>query len=389
MRRVALLIETSREYGRGLLRGVTRYQRERGPWSLYFEPKGLRELPAAWLGDWDGDGILVRADDRALADAVVRSGIPAVELRFTFTDLPLHSVGIDNAAVVDLAVGHLLECGFRSFAYCGLPPGENAWADYRGEQFLARVRRTGAAGAAYPYPPGHRGRGWERDQQSLAAWLAGLPRPVGVMACNDDRGLQVLDACRRTGLRVPDEVAVVGVDNDEFLCNLSTPPLSSVDVGVERAGYAAAELLERLMAGEGGPPGPVFLPPIGVVVRRSTEVVATADADLARAIRYVRENACTGLRVADVLRQCGRSQSTLQRQFRAVLGRTPKAEIVRVQVERAKQLLASTDLSVGGVAERCGFSHVKRLCGVFRGQTGQSPGQFRKAVRSAGTGADS
>lgn len=388
MRRVALLVETSREYGRGLLRGIGRYQSERGPWSLYFEPRGLRELPAAWLGDWDGDGILVRADDRALADAVVRSGIPAVELRFTFTDLPLHSVGIDNDAIVDLAVGHLIECGFRSFAYCGLPPGQNAWADYRGERFVNRVRSAGGEGAVYSCPPpfpqvGH-GSAWERDQQSLGAWLAALPRPVGVMACNDDRGIQVLEACRRADLRVPDEVAVIGVDNDEFLCNLSTPPMSSVDVGVESAGYAAAELLERLMTGDCGGRAPVFLPPLGVVARRSTEVTAVADPELAQLVRYVRDHACEGIRVDDILKQSSRSQSTLQRQFRALLGRTPQAEIVRVRIERARQLLAQTDLSVADVGNRCGFSHAKHFCTVFHKQVGESPGRFRRSARPSG-----
>jgi LacI family transcriptional regulator len=378
MRRVALLIETSREYGRGLLRGVTRYQRERGPWSLYFRPQGLGELTADWLREWHGDGILVRADDRALADAVVRSGVPAVELRFSFPDLPLPSVGIDSGGIVDLAVGHLLDRGFRALAYCGLPPGENRWADLRGARFAERVRQAGVPGAVFP---ARRRAAWDDDQRALAGWLAGLPRPVGVMAWNDDRGLQVLDACRRAGLRVPDEVAVVGVDNDELLCNLSSPPLSSVDTGVERAGYAAADLLGRMMGGERVPPEPVFLPPVGVVARRSTEATAVADAELARLIRLVRDRACDGLRVGDLLRQSSRSQSTLQRQFRAALGRSPQEEITRVRLDRARHLLAHTDMNVAAVAERCGFAHAKHFCTAFLRGTGQTPGQFRKATR--------
>jgi LacI family transcriptional regulator len=190
-----------------------------------------------------------------------------------------------------------------------------------------------------------------------------------VVACNDDRGLQVLDACRRAGLRVPDEVAVVGVDNDALVCNLSSPPLSSVDTGVERAGYAAAELLERMMAGEKVRPEPVFLQPVGVVARRSTEVTALADAELAGLIRHVRDHACDGLRVGDLVKRSSRSQST------------PQEEIARVRLDRARHLLAHTDLSVAAVAGRCGFAHAKHFCTAFLQGTGQTPGQFRRATR--------
>jgi LacI family transcriptional regulator len=277
-------------------------------------------------------------------------------------------------------VQHLLERGFRSLAYCGLPAGANVWADFRGEQFAAQVRQAGGACTTFPCPRRRR-LTWEDEQQALARWITRLPRPVGIMACNDDRGLQVLDACCRAGVQVPDEVAVIGVDNDEFLCNLSTPPLTSVDVGVERAGYAAAELLERLMAGKKVKPVPIFLPPIGVVVRQSSDVMAIADEELARLIRYIREHACDGIRVDDLLKRSTRSQSTLQRQFRAVLGRTPKAEIIRVQLERAQQLLVHTDLSIGAIAERCGFAQLKRFCAVFHAKLGLPPGQFRRQAR--------
>src|SRR5262249_29800449 len=157
------------------------------------------------------------------------------------------------------------------------------------------------------------------------------------------------------GLRVPDEVAVIGVDNDEFLCHLSSPPLSSVNTGAERVGYEAAALLDRLMAGGRPPTAPILLPPVGVVVRSSTDVVASEDRELAELIRFVRDNACGGLRVEEALRRSSLSPSTMQRRFKALLGRTPKQEILRVQLERAKQLLAETDLTVAEVAAKCGF----------------------------------
>ena len=251
IRKVALLIETSREYGRGMLRGIIRYQRENGPWSLFFEPRGLGETPPKWLARWKGDGILVRADTWPLARAILRSGLPAVDLRVSLPGLSLPFVGIDGRITVKLIFNHLWEQGFRRLGFCGLPAGDNVWSDFRQNELL---RLALAAGCACHFFPAKRFRGrrpsWEIEQKRIATWLRTLPKPIGIMACNDDRGLQVLDACRQAELRVPEDVAVVGVDNDEFLCNLSIPPLSSVALGVERAGYEAAALLERLMAGE-------------------------------------------------------------------------------------------------------------------------------------------
>jgi LacI family transcriptional regulator len=382
---VALLVETSREYGRGLLRGIIRYEREHGPWSIYFQPRGLGEPPPEWLADWDGDGILVRADTRKLADAVVASGIPAVDLRVSLPGLKLPSVGIDNRAMVDLVFDHLRDRGFRHFGFCGLPRGLNIWADFRGECFARRAHEAGCDCHIFDAPRRGRSTGiWEVEQEAIAAWLTSLPQPVGVMASHDDRGLQVLDACRRAGLRVPDEVAVVGVDNDEFLCNLARPPLTSVDVGVERAGYEAAALLDRLMARKRVPEQKLFFPPIGVVVRESTDVMAISDRELAELVRYIREHACEGIRVHDVLKRSSLSPSTLLRRFKAVLGRSPKEEILRIQLDQARRLLASTDLPVSAVASRCGFGELKRLSTLFRSKVGMTPGMFRRQARPSG-----
>jgi LacI family transcriptional regulator len=378
---VALLVETSREYGRGLLRGIIRYEREHGPWSIFFQPRGLGDPIPDWLADWDGDGILLRVDNRKVAEAVIACGMPAVDLR-GLLGLKMPRVGIDNGAMVDLVFDHLRDRGFRHLAFCGLPRGLNHWMDFRGDCFAQRAKEAGLVCHMFRARRHGRSTGaWESEQEQIASWIAGLPRPLGLMACNDDRGLQVLDACRRAGVRVPDEVAVVGVDNDEFLCNLSRPPLTSVDVGVERAGYEAAALLDRLMRRKRVAQQQIYFPPIGVVVRQSTDVMAIDDRALVELVRYIREHACTGVRVNEVLKQSKLSSSTLLRRFKALLGRTPKQEILRVQLEEAKRLLASTDLPVSGIAERAGFGELKRLSTVFRARFGMSPGAFRRQAR--------
>jgi LacI family transcriptional regulator len=382
---VALLIETSREYGRRLLRGVIRYLHKQGPWLLLFRPAGLTDLSHTWLRDWKGDGILVRADSPQLLNAVVQTGRPAVELRLTVHNQKVPAVGIDNQAVVELAFHHLWERGFRNFAFCGWPTGEMLSADFRRQHFEQLVARAGGRCSIFAAKHEPRRKALsEGELTRIADWLTSLPKPVGLMANNDDRGLQVLEACRLSGLQVPDEVAVLGVDNDEFLCNLSNPPLSSINVGAERIGYEAAALLDRLMAGEPAPSAPIYLPPLGIVVRRSTDVVASEDRELAELVRFVRDNACSGLRVEEALRRSRLSPSTMQRRFKALLGRTPKQEILRVQVERAKQLLTETDLTVAEIAANCGFGELKRLSEAFRIAVGLAPLAYRRQLRIEG-----
>ena len=219
---------------------------------------------------------------------------------------------------------------------------------------------------------------WEEEQEAIAAWVLSLPRPVGVMACNDDRGQQVLDACRRVNVLVPEEVAVIGVDNDEILCSLSSPPLTSVDINTVQVGFEAAALLDRLMAGRRPPAEPFLLPPRGVVPRESTDVLATDDRELAAAIRFIRDHACDGLRVKELVRKTGLSRRALERRMEKLLGRSPKEEITRVQIERAKRLLTETDLSAATVAEKCGYSQPKYFSQVFHGKVGLPPGAYRR-----------
>jgi LacI family transcriptional regulator len=222
---------------------------------------------------------------------------------------------------------------------------------------------------------------WEDEQEQIAAWIRRLPRPVGVMTCNDDRGLQVLDACRRIDVLVPEDVAVIGVDNDEILCDLANPKLSSVHIDTDQVGYAAAALLGRMMDGEPPPEKPVLLAPRIVVARESTNVLATEDRELAEAIRLIRERACEGLRLKDFSRMTSLSRRTLERRVRDLLGRSPKDEITRVQLEKAKALLVETDLTVVTIAAKCGFHQPKYFSQVFHAKIGTPPALYRRHVK--------
>jgi LacI family transcriptional regulator len=379
--RVALLVESSRSYGRDLLHGIAEYVRLHGPWSIYLDDRGLAEVPA-WLAAFDGDGIIARVENRKVGRAILDRGVPAIDLRGLLLDLEMPLIETDDEEVVRLAVAHLLERGFRHFAYCGFV-GAN-YSDKRSESFTRRLAEAGFTPHVYQPPSQFRARGiWEWERQNLTyqdhvtRWLEELPRPVGLMACNDIRGQQVLNACREVGIAVPDEVAVIGVDNDEVLCDLSDPPLSSVVPNSRRIGYEAAALLERLMNGKPPPRETLFVKPLGIVTRHSTDVLAIEDRDVAGAVRFIREQACRGIKVEDLLAEVPLSRSVLERRFVKLLGRTPKAEILRVQLERVRQLLAETEFPLTRVAAMTGFEHPEYLSVVFRKKTGQTPGQYR------------
>ena len=374
---VAVLIETSRSYGRGLLRGVRRYLAEHGPWSVFMELRALESPPALWLKKWKGDGILTRTGNGVMADAVQRVGVPTVELRSPRLNPNAPWVGVDNHVMGKIIAEHLMQRGFRHFGVCEI--GTEIYFEERRVNFIETVQQVGYDCSAYhakgrPERPAQ----WEKHQDDLAAWVAELPKPVGVMACTDQLGFFLLDACARAGVAVPEEVAVVGVENEESLCTMAMPTLSSVKFNAERIGYEAAAMLDRLMAGEETPTEPVLIEPLGVVTRGSSDVVAIDDPEIAQAVRFIRETACDGIAVTDILKEIAVSRSALERRMRAVLGRSPNAEITRVRVERAKELLISTDQPLTTIARRTGFQTPQYLVQVFRRQVGVTPGQFRR-----------
>ncbi len=363
MRHVALLIETSGSYGRGVLHGVAKYNRAHGGWSTYFHPHGLGDPPPPWLTGWKGDGILARIDTPEIANLLIKSNVPVVNLRATIDQLPFPYVGPDHDLIAKSAAEHLLERGLKHFGFCGKPPGIHPGLDERGFRFAQIIESAGHPCAIFP--ANSREDSWERQQERLAAWIRQLPKPVGVMACNDEYGLQVLDACRRCDATVPDEVAVIGVDNDEHLCDLSIPPLTSVDVNAEQIGYTAAELLDQLMQGRKFSHKPLRLAPRGIFVRLSTDTVASDDEDVNRAIQFIREHGCKGLRVVDVLAHMGMSRASLQPRMKRVIGRTIHEEIERTRLARVKELLLSPEMTIKQVARATGFSSVQYMTRVF------------------------
>jgi LacI family transcriptional regulator len=378
MKHVALLIETTGSYGRGMLQGVARYNREHGRWSTYFRPHGINDAPPAWLKKWKGDGILARVSKKETAKLLEQTGLPIVNLRSMVSGLPFPQVSADQEEIARLAEQHLRDRGLKHFAFCGRMPGVNPSLDERAAHFRKLIEAGGQTCHTYDAVHADDDSNWEEEQDRLAVWVSKLPKPIGIMAANDERGLQVLDACRRANIPVPDDVAVIGVDNDAALCELAIPPLTSVDVHAEGIGYEAAALLDRIMSGTKVPNKTIQVPPRCVMIRRSTDTVASEDEEVGRAIRYIRQNACRSLQVVDVLAYMGMSRASLQQRMKAMMGRTIHQEIQRVRMSRAQELLVMSDLTIKQIARESGFASVQYMTRVFRATAGETPALYRR-----------
>jgi len=378
---VALLVETSLAPGRDILSGIAQYLREHQPWALYHEPHSLADSLPSWLRQWQGDGIIVRAQNQEITRAVKATGIPVVDVLGVIPEAGLPLVHVNNPLVAQLAADHLIERGFRHFGFFGIK--DENWSEQRRDGFGQALASQAAPPTVLEVPrPILLRTPWEIQQDVLAKWLGALAKPIGILVASDQLGHHLLEACHRAGIAVPDEVAVVSVDNDETLCEFCNPSLSSVDAGHKAVGYQAAALLQRLMSGEAPPAAPIYVEPRGVVTRRSSDVLATEDRQVALALKIIREHASEGWSAAEVIAQISVSRSVLQRRFRKETGRSVQEEIINARLKRARELLVESDLSLALVAERSGFKHQEYLGATFKAHFGKTLLEYRREVTS-------
>lgn len=381
--KVALLIESSNTYSRDLLHGIRSWQRSNDAWAIRLTEHARGAKPPAWLKTWKGDGIIARVENTSIANVLKATKLPVVDVSAALPSLPFIRVATDSEAATSLAIDHLRECGLHQFAYCG--NNSFNWSQKRYKYFSDTLKSLGHSCFNYIVPPNKTKQPLRGDQEvdAIASWLLTLPKPIGVLACYDIRGQQVIEACQQAGIRVPDEVAVLGVHNDELLCDLCDPPLSSVIPDAKQAGFRAAEILSGLMKNKGDkrpstPPTAHLIAPLGVARRQSTDLVAIDDPKLSDALRYIRHNANRGITVTDVLQAVPMSRTLLERKFKEHLGITPHHYILNNRLERVKTLLVNSKSSINEVADKCGFEHIEYLSVAFKRETGLTPTQYRK-----------
>ena len=384
MPRVLLLVETSDSYGRRILEGAGRYVREHGPWSLFFEPRGVDDRLRPWIARWRGEGILARTSSPGMAELLRTTGRTMVELLGDRAEQPA-KVHADNASGGRLAAQHLLGCGLRHFGFFAF--GDAWWIDMYRDGFQRTLEAQGFTCEVYQPPRFNRSvfpKWRESMRPRVSAWLESMPKPAGILAPGVEYAGLVLSLCRQLEIAVPEHIAVMSATDDAAICNVFTPPLTCVDMPAERIGYEAAALLDRLMAGEKPPQQTLWIPATHIVERQSTNLVAIGDADVARAVRFIREHACQGIRVSEVVVHTGVSRRILEMKFQQHLGRTPKDEILKIQLDRVKFLLSSSEMSIETIARESGFPAFKHLASLFRRELGVTPRVFRKMHRFVG-----
>ena len=380
---VAILLESSHEISRGMLRGILDYVRLCGPWALHIESGGASDQKLPRLKAWRGAGIIARIPNAQAAADIAEANLPTVVIdpldAYLERAHPLARccrVQCDSEAVARVAADYYLTMGFAHFAFVGEPTGMN-WSLWRQEAFARRLAEAGHTCAVYP-PPAPGETEWEAERKRMCRWLKRLPKPLAVFAANDARGRQVLNACLTADIPVPYEAAVLGVNNDELICETSLPPLSSVAVNMVQAGYAAAEILDQLMRKTLKRQRCVTYAPCEVVTRASTQRVQVTDRLVIKALEFIRINSGLNVRVSDVADHAGVTSRWLEKRFALSLGRSIMEEIQRLRIDTLRSLVSQTDLPFTQIAQRCGFASANHLGIIFKERFGMTMSAFRE-----------
>ncbi len=380
--KVAVLIEASRAAGRGLLSGIVKYINSHNNWACYREPPSYTRLGGQknllrWLKSIDIEGIIAHDHYAKEIESLISEKIPMVIASVDREKYPFLPTFSDNGiATGQMAAQHLLERGMINFAYYGLRK-KDAFRD-RGNSFRDQIKQAGYKTYFYESKKTLGKSSWETELSNISNWLLSLPKPVGIMTYADDYSQQIVEACKVAKLKIPDEVAVIGVDNDNLICNLSNPPLSSVALKYERAGYEIAKLLDKLMNGEKMNGQQIIIEPTHIVTRQSTNTLYLDDPVVLKAIRYIHENSNRILQVDDVVRVSGLSRRALQQRFNRILGRSIFDEIQKRHSDQIAKMLIETNLPISQIALSLGHSGVEHISRYFRLAKGCSPTEYRK-----------
>jgi len=410
--RVVLLIYPNAAYDSAVFRGIMRYSREHGPWVFYpsWEFPGLPltmseavnahgdqislrhsgarsrvRLPS--FDDWGATGVLGRLQTSAIVEQVANSKLPVVAIDLARAQLPPGSrigkaseLRTDSQGAGRLAAEHLMERGFQRFAFCGYVG--RVWSDQRLQGFQQRLKDACFSCEVYEPPKAKSMRYWNREGPVVQAWLRSLPKAIGLFACNDVRGRQVLESCLLSNISVPGEVAIVGCDNEELICTTTEPTLSSVAYDGEDGGYQAAALLDALMRDPKAPQQRLVSNALRVVTRRSTDIIAVDDPCVSAAMQFIRARIRDPIRVEDVVENAKTSRRSLELLFRQVLGISIGKDILRARLTAVERLLVDTDLPAWRIAELTGFNSLQYLSRVFHRELQVPLGDYRKRHRT-------
>ncbi|MEE4130327.1 MULTISPECIES: XylR family transcriptional regulator [Pseudomonas] len=380
--RIALLFNGSKIYDRGIISGIGNYlSSTRASWDLFLEEDFLCRLRG--IERWQGDGIIADFDDPLIGEALAGIKLPVVAVGGSYQDARAYPKGIpyvatDNDALMKLAYEHLIEAGLTRFACFSLPESQaNRWAQEREKAFRRLLQRDGLHVDIY------RGMGtsaplWDSAVEQQIAWLQSLPKPIGIIAVSDARARQLLQACLTAGIAVPEQVALIGIDNDPLTRTLTRVPLSSVIQGTETMGRTAAHLLHQMLHGMPSAGTQILIPPDAINVQASSLHQPLGDPYVMQALLFIRQYACQGIKTAQVAAYVGISRSSLESHFRKVRGCSVHDEILRFKLAAAASGLENTDSAIADIARDCGFTSAQYLHTVFRREFGCTPREYQQ-----------
>ena len=379
-KRVLLLMEPDRGWVRELLIGIAKYCRLNNPWGtyrlsqFYWRPEHKRNKNEIdKLMQWKPDGIITREMD--YIDDLMKLGIPVIgsDTPRDLLDIPI--ITSDFQLTGAMAADYFLEKGFKNFAFCGY--SDVAWSTKRLEGFQKRLSSKGFEVNVYMRPITTMRQLWSGGIERLSKWLKTLQKSTGIMTCSDERSLHVLEACKASSILVPEQISILGVDNDEILCDLANPPLSSIAFNTEDIGYITAERLDKMMSGQKFTNDNITAKPTRVITRHSSDIYAIEDSQMALALAYIRENRFSLMNVSDVVKCTSVSRRNLELRFKKWLNRSILDEIKRVHVNLMAELLIETNYSVSKIALMMGHNSIDNICRYFKGQKGMSPAKYR------------
>lgn len=385
--RVALLFNANKIFDREVIAGIAGYlSSTRSSWDLFLEEDFRLRLPG--IEKWQGDGIIADFDDPAVAEALASSRIPLVAVGGSYENEADYPTGVpyvatDNFKLIKLAYDHLIEAGLRNFALFSLPESqENRWAQEREKAFRALMRRDKLDAEIFR-GQGTSAQSWDEAVQQQIRWLHSLPKPVGIIAVTDARARQLMQACMIAGIEVPEQVALIGIDNDPLARMLTRIPMSSVIQGAQEMGRTAAHLLDQMLHGVRLSGTRILVPPAGINVLASSKHEPAKHPHVMRARHYIRQYACQGIKTDQVADYVGISRSSLESYFRRELGCSVHDEILRFRLDAATAILERGECNLADVALKCGFTSSQYMHSVFKRELGCTPRAYQERSMKA------
>jgi LacI family transcriptional regulator len=389
MPQVMLLLEMSNKINRDRIQGILRYERLYGPWRLHIVEGKRFEQPLRDLRSLGVDGVIAGTTLTELLEPIMCAQVPTVlfdpldpHATEAYPQFRYSTVCCDSAHVGRMGAEYLLEQGFTQFAFVS-DIWDSNWSLKRRDGFVRRLAEAGLTCHVYESLSEAAINDWGVEQKGMSSWLAKLPKPIGLMAANDVRGRQVLDTCMMAELSVPDQIAVLGVDNDELICATTNPPMTSILRDTDGSGYYAAQMLDRLIRGKNRKSESLLYGPLRVVGRQSTEKLQFTDRLAVKAVEFIRINAGIGMKVGDVVKHLNVSRRLAELRFKQAVGHSIHDELQNARLAQVRRLLQETDLSIAEITEHCGYESESYLGLVFRKNLNVTMRQFRKTSKAA------